>query len=106
MPARPHGDQDALARLHGRAGLAIHDTTCALRVESERMQLHWIVDGLAEADPRLRARNRPTRADTAEPQPAVPDEPHASRRAWARRTEPAALPAPQAQHGLHVLLGV
>jgi uncharacterized protein DUF222/HNH endonuclease len=54
-PDAPHGEVAALPRLHEAAGVTVDDTTCVPCVHSERMHLHWIVDGLAEADPRLRA---------------------------------------------------
>jgi Domain of unknown function (DUF222)/HNH endonuclease len=52
-PARPHGRAQALVSQHRQDGLEIGQATCVPRVERERMQLHWIVDGLAEADARL-----------------------------------------------------
>jgi hypothetical protein len=54
-PGAPQGEAVAVPRLNGTAGVTVDDTTCVPRVHSERMQLHWILDGLAEADPRLRA---------------------------------------------------
>jgi Domain of unknown function (DUF222)/HNH endonuclease len=56
------GEAAALPRLHQAAGLAVDDVTCVPCVHSERMQLPWIVDGLAEADPRLRALEPPPRS--------------------------------------------
>jgi hypothetical protein len=40
---------------HLQDGLGIGHATCVPSVERERMQLHWIVDGLAESDSRLPA---------------------------------------------------
>jgi hypothetical protein len=54
-PSAPQGEAAELPRLHVAAGVTVDDTTCVPCVVSERMQLPWIVDGLAEADPRLRA---------------------------------------------------
>lgn len=54
-PSPPEGVAAAVPRLNGTAGVTVDDTTCVPCVHSERMQLPWIVDGLAEADPRLRA---------------------------------------------------
>jgi hypothetical protein len=54
-PCAPQGEAAAVPRLNGAAGVTVDDTTCVPCVHSERMQLPWIVDGLAEADPRLRA---------------------------------------------------
>jgi hypothetical protein len=48
-----------LPRVHRAAGLAIDDTTCVPCVHSVRMHLPWIVDGLVEADPALRALDPP-----------------------------------------------
>ena len=58
-PDVPQGEPAALPRLHESAGVTVDDTTCVPCVHSERMQLPWIVDGLAEADPRLRALDAP-----------------------------------------------
>jgi Domain of unknown function (DUF222)/HNH endonuclease len=58
-PRAPEGEAAALPRLHQAAGVTVDDTTCVPCVHSERMQLHWIVDGLAEADPQLRALDPP-----------------------------------------------
>jgi Domain of unknown function (DUF222)/HNH endonuclease len=54
-PCAPQGEAAAVPRLNGAAGLTVDDMTCVPCVHSVRMQLPWIVDGLAEADPRLRA---------------------------------------------------
>jgi hypothetical protein len=59
VPSAPHGEATQLPRLHRAAGVTVDDTTCVPCVHSERMQLHWVVDGLAEADPRLRALEPP-----------------------------------------------
>jgi Domain of unknown function (DUF222)/HNH endonuclease len=59
VPSAPQGEAAALPRLHRAAGVAVDDVTCVPCVQSERMQLPWIVDGLAEADPRLRALEPP-----------------------------------------------
>jgi len=59
VPSAPHGETAALPRLHRAVGVTIDDVTCVPCVHSERMQLHWIVDGLAEADPRLKALDAP-----------------------------------------------
>jgi hypothetical protein len=58
-PRAPQGEAAAVPRLNGTAGVAVDDTTCVPCVHSQRMQLPWIVDGLAEADPRLRALDAP-----------------------------------------------
>jgi hypothetical protein len=52
-PARPPGRAEALVSQHLQDGLGIGHATCVPSVERERMQLHWIVDGLAESDSRL-----------------------------------------------------
>jgi Domain of unknown function (DUF222)/HNH endonuclease len=62
VPSAPQGEATALPRLHRAAGVTVDDTTCVPCVHSERMQLPWIVDGLAEADPRLRALEPPPRS--------------------------------------------
>jgi hypothetical protein len=54
-PSPPRGEAAAVPRVNGAAGVTVDDTTCVPCVHSERMDLHWIVDGLAEADPQLRA---------------------------------------------------
>jgi hypothetical protein len=54
-PRPPQGEAAVVPRLNSEAGLTLDDTTCVPCVHSERMQLPWIVDGLAEADPRLQA---------------------------------------------------
>jgi hypothetical protein len=58
----PRGSATVLPGVHRAAGLTVDDTTCVPLVHSERMHLPWIVDGLAEADPRLRALDAPTGA--------------------------------------------
>jgi hypothetical protein len=58
-PGVPEGEAAEVPRLNGAAGVTVDDTTCVPCVHSERMQLHWIVDGLVEADPRLRALDAP-----------------------------------------------
>jgi Domain of unknown function (DUF222)/HNH endonuclease len=58
-PAIPEGEAAAMPRLHKEAGVTIDDTTCVPRVHDLRMDLHWIVDLLAEADPKLRALDAP-----------------------------------------------
>jgi hypothetical protein len=60
-PTAPQGEAAAVPRLNGAAGVTVDDTTCVPCVHSQRMQLLWIVDGLAEADPRLRALDAPPR---------------------------------------------
>jgi Domain of unknown function (DUF222)/HNH endonuclease len=55
VPCAPRGEAGAVPRLNGAAGVAVDDTTCVPCVHSVRMHLPWVVDGLAEADPRLRA---------------------------------------------------
>jgi Domain of unknown function (DUF222)/HNH endonuclease len=59
VPRAPRGESDVLPRVHRAAGLAIDDTTCVPCVHSVRMHLPWIVDGLVEADPALRALDPP-----------------------------------------------
>jgi hypothetical protein len=61
-PSAPQGEAAAVPRVNGAAGVTVDDTTCVPCVHSERMQLPWIVDGLAEADPRLRALDAPARS--------------------------------------------
>jgi hypothetical protein len=62
-PATPEGEAATLTRLHQAAALTIDDTTCVPCVHSQRMDLHWIVDLLAEADPQLRALDAPPQSD-------------------------------------------
>jgi hypothetical protein len=59
IPSALEGEAAALPRLHRAAGVAVDDETCVPCVHSQRMHLPWIVDGLAEADPRLRALEPP-----------------------------------------------
>jgi hypothetical protein len=61
-PCPPQGEAAAVPRMNGAAGLSVDDTTCVPCVHSERMQLPWIVDGLAEADPRLKALDAPPKS--------------------------------------------
>jgi hypothetical protein len=72
VPSAPHGEAAALTRLHRAAGVAVDDVTCVPCVHSERMQLHWIVDGLAEADPRLKALDPPPRVMEPRPNALAP----------------------------------
>lgn len=58
-PATPEGEAATLPRLHQAAGVSVDDTTCVPCVHSQRMDLHWIVDLLCEADPQLRALDAP-----------------------------------------------
>jgi Domain of unknown function (DUF222)/HNH endonuclease len=58
-PATPQGETAALPRLHEAGGVTVDDMTCVPCVHSQRMDLHWIVDLLAEADPQLRALDAP-----------------------------------------------
>jgi uncharacterized protein DUF222/HNH endonuclease len=67
-PATPEGEAAELPRLHDAAALTIDDTTCVPCVHSQRMDLHWIVDLLCEADPQLRALDAPPKGDR-EPEP-------------------------------------
>jgi hypothetical protein len=67
-PGSPEGEATALPRLHKAAGVTVDDLTCVPCVHSQRMDLHWIVDLLAEADPQLRALDAPpTRTSSAGP---------------------------------------
>jgi hypothetical protein len=59
VPPAQRGESTVLPRAHRAAGLAIDDTTCVPCVHSVRMNLPWIVDGLVEADPLLRALDAP-----------------------------------------------
>ena len=59
VPPAARGESTVLPRVHQAAGLAIDDTTCVPCVHSVRMNLPWIVDGLVEADPLLRALDTP-----------------------------------------------
>jgi hypothetical protein len=43
-----------LDRRNRLAGLALDDKTCVPRVDYVRVRTAWVVDGLVEADPRLR----------------------------------------------------
>jgi uncharacterized protein DUF222/HNH endonuclease len=60
-PSPPQGETAAVPGVNEAAGVTVDDTTCVPCVHSERMDLHWIVDGLAEADPQLRALDAPPR---------------------------------------------
>ena len=62
VPRAARGESSVLSKVHRAAGLAIDDTTCVPCVHSVRMHLPWIVDGLAEADPLLRALDEPAKA--------------------------------------------
>jgi hypothetical protein len=53
VPPRPPGDLLELQRRNQRAGLKLDHDTCAPRVSFDRFRLAWVVDGLAEADPRV-----------------------------------------------------
>jgi hypothetical protein len=53
-PARPRGAERELLRAHRSAGLAVDEETCVPTIYGDRFRLPWIVDGLAEADGRLR----------------------------------------------------
>jgi Domain of unknown function (DUF222)/HNH endonuclease len=70
VPSVPWGEAASLPRLHTAAGVTIDEVTCVPCVHSQRMHLPWIVDGLAEADPRLRALDAP-RPSPAEPRSVV-----------------------------------
>jgi Domain of unknown function (DUF222)/HNH endonuclease len=59
VPPASRGESDMLSQVNRSADLAIDDTTCVPCVHSVRMHLPWIVDGLAEADPLLRALDKP-----------------------------------------------
>jgi hypothetical protein len=59
VPPAARGEFAVLPHAHRAAGLAIDDTTCVPCVQSVRMHLPWIVDGLVEADPALRALDAP-----------------------------------------------
>ena len=61
VPPAPQGESTVLPRAHRAGGLAIDDTTCVPCVHSVRMNLPWIVDGLVEAHPLLRALDAPPR---------------------------------------------
>lgn len=54
VPPRARGEARALHRRHSRAGLTLDHATCLPRTSYERLQLGWVVGGLAEADSRLR----------------------------------------------------
>jgi hypothetical protein len=41
-------------RAHQAAGLAVNDETCVPTIYGDRFRLPWVVDGLAEADSRMR----------------------------------------------------
>jgi hypothetical protein len=51
-PARARGERRELLRRHGERGLVMTEETCAPRC-GDRLDLGWVVGGLAEADPRL-----------------------------------------------------
>jgi hypothetical protein len=72
----PGGESTVLIRANRAAGLTIDDVTCVPCVHSVRMDLPWIVDGLAEADPLLRALDAP-RSGPHEPA-SEPTGPHAT----------------------------
>jgi hypothetical protein len=54
VPPRPGDDRGELRRRHRHEGLAIDENTCGPSVTHDRFGPAWVVDGLAEADPRLR----------------------------------------------------
>jgi hypothetical protein len=80
VPRAPKGRSTELPRAHQATGLAIDDTTCVPCVHSQRMHLAWIVDGLAEADPRLRALDAPPKEE-GEAERRAPSQPRPSREA-------------------------
>lgn len=59
VPRSPQGESTRLSRINRGAGITVDDTTCVPNVHSQRIELRWIVDGLAEADPLLRALDAP-----------------------------------------------
>jgi hypothetical protein len=54
VPQRPRGAERELIRAHRAAGLAVNEETCVPTIYNDRFRLPWIVDGLAEADSRMR----------------------------------------------------
>ena len=51
---RPRGEPGELRRRHRRQRLALDASTCVPKVSYDRFRLAWVVDGLADSDPRLR----------------------------------------------------
>jgi hypothetical protein len=52
-PPRPPGDRHELQRTNTAHRLQLTDQTCRPRVYPDRLDLHWVVDNLAETDSRL-----------------------------------------------------
>jgi Domain of unknown function (DUF222)/HNH endonuclease len=53
VPRRPRGAERRLLLAHRGAGLSVDEETCVPTVYGDRLRLSWVVDGLAESDPRL-----------------------------------------------------
>jgi Domain of unknown function (DUF222)/HNH endonuclease len=51
---RPGGAERELIGAHRAEGLAVNENTCVPTIYGDRFRLPWIVDGLAEADSRMR----------------------------------------------------
>ena len=68
---KPRGAERELLRAHRTAGLTVNEETCVPTVYGDPLRLPWVVDGLAEADPRLTGADpRPSPSDAREPIPA------------------------------------
>ena len=52
-PPRSTGEAHELQRRNRDRGLDLTDQTCVPRIYPDKLDLHWVVDGLAEADSRL-----------------------------------------------------
>jgi Domain of unknown function (DUF222)/HNH endonuclease len=53
-PPRPAGERRQVLRRNGQGGLELTDQTCVPRIYSgEQLDVHWVVDNLAETDSRL-----------------------------------------------------
>lgn len=59
-PRRARGERLEVARRNRAAGLTVTDRTCVPATGPEPFHLSWVVDALAEADPRLRETEAPT----------------------------------------------
>jgi hypothetical protein len=51
---RPRGEPGELRQRHRRQRLALDASTCMPQVSDDRFRLAWVVDALADSDPRLR----------------------------------------------------
>jgi Domain of unknown function (DUF222)/HNH endonuclease len=60
VPPRPPGDPDRLESRNREHNLDLTATTCIPRLYPDRLDLHWVVDNLAETDSRLTEPAAPT----------------------------------------------